>query len=140
MTHFETWKVILALILNWASPRFIDVGRLQELSKIAWSITQVTNDGKRQAMLAAIASYESGFRIRAIGKRGERGPWQLMFLSSGCEKDLTCQAAEALRRINYSYDRCGDLTFYVSGQCGIGLHVGERREERAKQWAKELVQ
>lgn len=62
---------------------------------IALAIVDATPDPLEEATLVAIAWFESGLRVHAVGKLGEQGPWQLM---PPAPKTVHEQAKEALRR------------------------------------------
>jgi hypothetical protein len=99
---------VLTLILLLASPRQNDVARLHELAAIAKVTADASASREDAGLLVAIGYFESGFVIRARGRMGELGPWQLM---PPAPAKLREQAKEALRR------------WKVLGPCG---YAGER--------------
>jgi hypothetical protein len=121
------WSYVLTAMLSWVSPRPANVPRLYELSEVAWAIAKTDASPSEALQLAAIAFHESGFKIHALGKSGERGPWQIMPPGEPT-------AHEALRRMRYSYETCGSLAWYASGQCDRGQHAAKIRRETAQLW------
>jgi hypothetical protein len=127
------WIHIISLMLYWAHPDYRNVARLNELSRIASATCEACNDDTHESVtLTSIASYESGFRIHALGRLGEIGPWQLRYLSS--KTSLNRQAREALHRVHLSLSYCGDLRWYASGTCTMGSEASAKRMARAKEW------
>lgn len=124
-------------MLEWVHPSPRNIPRLQELSAIAASTCRTDSSLPEAVKLTAISSYETGFKIRARGRMGEVGPWQLMGVSP--QMPLDDQAKEALRRMRYSFVLCGDLRFYTAGDCRRGGEASAKRLARAEEWMRESM-
>lgn len=102
---------MLELFLLALKPSPTNARRLGELSRIAADVasTDATEGGAR--LLGSIAVHESGAREGAVGPLGERGPFQV--------HRGPPTAAEALRRLRFSVEQCGDLSLYAGcRRCG----------------------
>lgn len=103
--NLHLWALTLRLFLEWTHPNPRHVARLRELSTVAADVgrTDASDDEARQ--LASIAVHESGVRLSAVGRAGERGPFQVM--GPAC----SFGASEALRRLRaqglQGYAGCG---------------------------------
>jgi len=78
-----------------------------EYRVVATAISRATPSPSDAADLASVASYESGYDVRAVGRKGEVGAWQLMPPvacesvrrdGANAQRAVDCQAREALRR------------------------------------------
>jgi hypothetical protein len=106
LTSLARWILSIALLLAQPDPR--NVPRLRELVIISIVIAEAAEETRdpygSASLLLAIAHFESGFVVHAVGRQGEQGPWQLM---PPAPKRLRAQASEALRR------------WIVLGPCGF---------------------
>jgi hypothetical protein len=97
LTSLARWVLGIVLLLAHPDPR--NVPRLRELVIISIVIADAAEETPdpygSASLLTAIAHFESGFAIHAVGRQGEQGPWQLM---PPAPTKLRAQAFEALRR------------------------------------------
>jgi hypothetical protein len=128
-----TAYVLTFMLTAFRAPAQNDVPRLASYVRIASAIDRATTDPREALLLASIAGFESGYSEHAVGAHKEQGPWQLDPISP-VPKDLVGQAAEALRRVRWSYATCGTLAGYTSGSCSRGLREARHREDRATQY------
>ena len=103
----------LVCLLAWIHPNPSNVARLKELAAIAVEIARTDATETEAEELVAICIHESGCRTRAKGRDGSVGAWQIHPPAKAYD------AAEALARVRWSVDTCGDLSLYAGcGRCG----------------------
>lgn len=126
----------LALFIVSLSPP----SNLEQLAfrvEVAEAIARVTPDDHEQRLLASIARWESAYRpeIAKCSITGDGGLAKSLFQvhpRSGIESRDLCESLEgsariALSRVRESRLKCGDLSGYVSGKCGVGLQAAKNR-------------
>ena len=86
--------------------------RVEELAAIAADIASTDATDEEAELLVDICIHESRCSLKAVGDGGRaRGAWQV--------RGKDASAAEALRRVRWSYAICGDLSAYAGcGRCG----------------------
>jgi hypothetical protein len=89
--------MIAAMPASWTDRMQANVARLRELVVVAVVIAEESETDADRAALVAIGWYESGYVIRARGKLGEVGVWQLM---PPAPVRLRDQAREAIARLH----------------------------------------
>jgi hypothetical protein len=122
---------ILAAILVLAPPRASEPNALERYASIAEDIAAETNTRQEAALVLAIMSHESGFRLDVDQglARGSGKDSCLMQLRNAGEAVLysrrTC-IHEGVRRMRRSLGSCGNLRAYASGTC-----IGGSKESAA---------
>ena len=110
---------VLAAEAEWIPP---PRGRDAEYQQIAKAIAEATDDPEDAIQLASIASFESRFAVNALGRQGERGPWQIkQFPGAPVPKSLVRQARMALER--WKIGRClytGEM--HTAPSCPLADH------------------
>jgi hypothetical protein len=132
----DLFSYIFVAMVTWMPPAQNDVRRLAELERIDAAIVSVARDVDEALWLASVGAFEGSYRVRARGKLGEIGPWQLLPppLGRAVPADLVGQAREALAR----WRELGPCGYTGEGrgkrldQCPLARH----RLERAIAWAK----
>lgn len=123
---------VFASMVDFIAPSARNIPQLTRYVLIADAIVHATNDPEDAVQLASITSFESRFAIEATGKRGERGPWQLMAPAPVALRD---QAKEALRRwkVQGACGYTGEAT--VQNQTDLSkCPLARHRIERAQRW------
>ena|ERR1019366_1058246 len=109
---------LFTLLLLWTHPDPRNVARLTELQSIALDVASTDADETEGELLVSIAIHESNAHAHAVGRAGERGPWQVMPPGKPI-------AAEALRLIRWSFRECGGADLFAGcracGHCPPGL-------------------
>jgi hypothetical protein len=103
---------ILSCLLLWLHPDPRNTRRLAELELVALDIASTDASEEEAEVLVSVCLHESRCHLRARGDGGHAlGPWQI----HGPDPS----AAEALRRLRWSWGACGDLSLYAGcGRCG----------------------
>jgi hypothetical protein len=103
---------ILTCLLLWLHPDPRNVRRLTELERVAIEIASTDASEAEAELLAAICLHESRCHTHAVGDGGKAyGAWQV--------RGGPPTAVEALRRVRWSWQACGDLSLYAGcGWCG----------------------
>lgn len=99
----------LGLLLGWLHPDPRNIRRLEELEVVAEQIAETGAAQDEAHALAAIAVHESHAHLGATGRKGERGPWQVMPPGSP-------HATHALYLLRKSVAACGTPALYAG--CG----------------------
>ena len=116
-----TWEIILSAMLMLRPIAQNDKWRGHEYASIAKVIERTCGqDSWCDAVLISVGHHESGYKIRARGKLGEVGPWQL--LGANPAMRLTDQAKEAWRRWTVQ----GAEGYTGEGKCPCPLAVNRR--------------
>jgi hypothetical protein len=74
----------LTALLLWTHPSPADVPRLRELTTIAEDIASTDADETEAEVLVAICIHESRCHLRAVGRDGSIGPWQVRGRCGSC--------------------------------------------------------
>jgi hypothetical protein len=105
-----TLHVVHFLLQYLGAPH--SMGRAIELANVAADIASTDATESEAELLAAICIHESRCHVAAVGDGGRaRGPWQVHGRDGS--------AREALSRVRWSYQGCGDLSLFAGfGRCG----------------------
>jgi hypothetical protein len=123
--HAALVAYVLVAMMSWIPPH---PSQLAEYRQIAEAIVDATDDPEDEIQLASIASYESRFSIRARGKLGEVGAFQLL---GRAPRTVRGQAVEALRRWKQQ-GRCG---YTGEASKAPDCPLATRRYLRAFEWS-----
>lgn len=130
--------VTTALILMWMT-RLVPVSpHSAEFPSVAEAIVGAANEDldpfDAAAFLVAIGYYESHFDPYALSRKDDPtksyGPWQIAEKRAQTAP-LNWQARRALLLVRDSQMRCGDLTQYASGHCGVAPLTAAARSQVA---------
>ncbi len=128
----ELAVIVFVWMVGLMPPRQNDVPRLREYEVLAIAIADAAEEDPSPlwsaSMLTAIARMESDFRVRAIGRGGERGAWQIM---GDAPRGVREQAREALRRVNVSWALCSSLSLFTGERCRPTHPYADHRAELA---------
>ncbi len=127
---------LMTAIYTWMPPHSVRFEH--EEVEIGSAIVIASDYDENDALLlASLAYYEGSYRIHALGKLGEIGPWQLRPPPAGrsVPSGLVAQAKEAL----YRWNLLGPCGYTGEGSKGPsngvkGCPLAEHRLKRATDW------
>jgi hypothetical protein len=132
----QVWAYLMLFILSRFPPRdergrvnARDAHGLRERSRCAWEIAHTDCGPEECLRLANIPALESGYEYRAVGKQGERGPWQIHppARSYGAREALARLRAQGI----FGYIGCG------SARTKLCEDMAEHRTGPARDWLAE---